>query len=457
MDERENNCKALPFIVFGICGLMAFSLVFSESVWFDEAYTLALIKHDFAEISAILAKDMHPPLYFLTLKTFCSVFGYSLICTKIFSFIGWLSTLVLGITVIRRRYGESASVIYQLSFVALPYSLYFCAQQRAYTWCMFFVTLTALYALYFIKNGKTSSALLLSISAAFASYNHFYAALSAGLMLAYVSVYALLTKKRFLSILFSDLLFVALLLPYSITLIGQVKNAVSDFWLSGIEPLSVVIFGISAAIVALSLYFKELRRVEFYFLYYAILSLQVVGLVVTLCLRPFYIARYFAVEFGVVALLFALAFSQYDKYLKNVAKRVVPICLAVLVAFGFAFNVSFEYDRSAASVAEEMKAAQGDNFTFVYADTSFGVVERLFPKSRHLTLNYKDWYDAFDYLEKINPDGVIGLASDNGVYFVKEKQKKLPKFISEKLDFRVIYSFRVDFNEFEVLYLSCKK
>ena len=47
---------------------------FHTEVWFDEAYTMALVRHDFGEIIRIDSGDVHPVLYYLILKAFTLVY-----------------------------------------------------------------------------------------------------------------------------------------------------------------------------------------------------------------------------------------------------------------------------------------------------------------------------------------------------------------------------------------------
>ena len=102
------------YILAALLSFLSVSLIFSCGIWFDESYTLALIKHDYSDIIAILKDDMHPPLYFLGLKVFCGVFGYSLAATKAFSAIGFLLTLVLGCTIIKSDFGGKTALAYEL-------------------------------------------------------------------------------------------------------------------------------------------------------------------------------------------------------------------------------------------------------------------------------------------------------------------------------------------------------
>lgn len=48
-----------------------------QSVWFDEAYSIMVAKRSASEIIRLSALDTHPPLYYLILKIWANVFGWS--------------------------------------------------------------------------------------------------------------------------------------------------------------------------------------------------------------------------------------------------------------------------------------------------------------------------------------------------------------------------------------------
>ena len=48
-----------------------------QSVWFDEGYSILLAKHSFADLITLTNVDAHPPLYYLLLKVWAGMFGWS--------------------------------------------------------------------------------------------------------------------------------------------------------------------------------------------------------------------------------------------------------------------------------------------------------------------------------------------------------------------------------------------
>lgn len=97
-----------------------------------------------------------PTAVFLSLKTFCSIFGYSITTTKIFSAIGYIATLFLGCTIIKKHYGSKTSIIYMLTVGAVPMMLYFSVQQRSYSWSIFLLHYALLSPCFYSKQ-KVSS------------------------------------------------------------------------------------------------------------------------------------------------------------------------------------------------------------------------------------------------------------------------------------------------------------
>lgn len=64
-----------------------------QSYWRDEAFSVLLVQKPFLEIIRIAAQDFSPPLYFLVLKIWTALFGYSEVATRSLSFVFFILTL----------------------------------------------------------------------------------------------------------------------------------------------------------------------------------------------------------------------------------------------------------------------------------------------------------------------------------------------------------------------------
>ncbi|HEU5122140.1 MAG TPA: hypothetical protein VFT59_04805 [Candidatus Saccharimonadales bacterium] len=64
-------------VIIGVAVAMGVSLGIGlmQSVWFDEAYSIILAKKPISELLYLTSIDTHPPLYYLLLKLWASIFG----------------------------------------------------------------------------------------------------------------------------------------------------------------------------------------------------------------------------------------------------------------------------------------------------------------------------------------------------------------------------------------------
>lgn len=448
------NCyNNLSYIIFTILSLFSISLIFNNNVWFDEAYTLSLIQHNYSEVIEILKSDMHPPLYFISLKFFCEIFGYSILVTKIFSVLGYIATLSLGCTVIKKHFGLGTSIVYMLTIGTIPMSLYFSVQQRSYEWCIFFVTLCFIEALLFIENHKSHHCILFVIAALFASYNHIYALLAVGIIFAFVNIYIFIKNRRLLKeIIISD---ISMIISYSlwiIPLLNQAKSASGSFWLTSVEPLSIIVFVSGIVISAVILTKKENRRLPVIFAIISILSIQFTGLFVTVFIRPLYIARYSVVVSGIFALLIAFG----TKNTKGKFKKALCISLCILNIVCVVTTGMFEYNSSMNKFFDRFDKIISPSNTFIYCDSSFGIMSYYYPKSTHICTYSEPWFAAFDNVECIDKNElVVEIRNYDTVWFVKNELTKTPEYIKNDFDLELVDSFKCDFNTFNV-YLAKK-
>ena len=84
-------------VVVWIAILASFVLVLymgkGQDIWFDESYSIVLAKQPLPELLQLTGVDAHPPLFYLLLKAWGSVFGWSELALRS------LSALVAAATV----------------------------------------------------------------------------------------------------------------------------------------------------------------------------------------------------------------------------------------------------------------------------------------------------------------------------------------------------------------------
>lgn len=95
MHKLKVRANHTVYIIFAVLSLFSLTLIFNDNIWFDEAYTLSLIQHNYSDIINILKSDMHPPLYFFVAENILlhlwilnnsnkNIFGNRLHCNAVF-------------------------------------------------------------------------------------------------------------------------------------------------------------------------------------------------------------------------------------------------------------------------------------------------------------------------------------------------------------------------------------
>lgn len=197
--------KKLFLLLLFSLGLRLISL--NQSLWLDEAISANVVKnYSYEEIvSKFSPSDFHPPLYYLTLKTWTSVFGYSEISLRMPSVIFSLVTVYI----IYLLAGNNAAWLAGLN----PLLIYYSQEARMYSMVTMLLTL-AVYC--FVKKKYWWFNIL-----AFLSFMTFYGSVFLLMALAFY----LLIKKKYKELIISNigiLLAVVILLPL---LREQVQNS----------------------------------------------------------------------------------------------------------------------------------------------------------------------------------------------------------------------------------------
>lgn len=105
---------SIALIAYGI--IMALGA--GQPVWFDEGYSILLAKHSFAELWSLTAVDAHPPLFYVLLKIWGGIFGFSEFALRSFSAVAMASAIALAVSLIRKLFST------KVALVAMPFLLF---------------------------------------------------------------------------------------------------------------------------------------------------------------------------------------------------------------------------------------------------------------------------------------------------------------------------------------------
>lgn len=185
-EEQENRKFNIIFIgIILFISLVLQLLLFIKqpvNVWGDEAYTLTLIKNSWHNMWNIIINDVHPPLYYIILKTATGIFGYkyrmikALSALPIFIMHLWITILVLK----EKKYATERKTsillsLYIISTTITDIFLFLSTEIRMYSWATLFVTMSGVYAYRFYKNDNWSNILIFVATSLGAALSHYYA------------------------------------------------------------------------------------------------------------------------------------------------------------------------------------------------------------------------------------------------------------------------------------------
>lgn len=224
-----------------LIALVAFAniiLIFNNNVWCDEAFILNACRLEtFKELfHYITFEDMRPPFYLFCAKIFTSIFGVSVPVLKIFSIIPAILTMLLGAVEVHRNWGHGkviAGTVFILLVGLSPMGLTKNIEITIYSWVLFFVTCSAIYAYNTYMNpASKKNWCILILSSLGAAATHYYGVLSG--ILIYGFLFCFLLRQDFHLIkkcIFACIITVVGYLPILPFFYYQFSTARKSFWI----------------------------------------------------------------------------------------------------------------------------------------------------------------------------------------------------------------------------------
>lgn len=195
--KKKDKILILNIIII-ILGTIFISLgAFHTNIWFDESYSVAISNHSFSEIWNIGGNDVHPVFYYMMLKIVSLIFGNNILVFRLFSIVPIVVLSILGITHIRKDYGERTGVFFSFLTLFLPIIAAYSSEIRMYTWVMLFVTITAIYANRIYKDELSiKNWVIFALFSLFSAYTHYYGLMFAGIINVILFIYLLKNRKE---------------------------------------------------------------------------------------------------------------------------------------------------------------------------------------------------------------------------------------------------------------------
>jgi len=212
------------------------------SVWYDEAYTMAMMNHSFWGIINITSWDVHPPLYYLLLKAFISIIGENNIFTiRIFSIIGIIAAFLLALFPLRRLFGKTTTFVFIALLSLMPVTQYLGTEMRMYSWAMFFVLGCSVYAYDAYKRNTFFPYCMMTLFAICSVYTHNYAVIAVGFIYVLFIVAIYRKNKQIRNVIISIVICILAYSPWIPIILFQVSRVQNDYWIGAVTPRDILL------------------------------------------------------------------------------------------------------------------------------------------------------------------------------------------------------------------------
>ena len=424
---KVNKIKIMHIAVI-VLGIIFISLsAFHADIWFDESYSVAIAKHNFADIWNITGNDVHPALYYWMLHMVFILVGNNVIVFRLFSVLAIVILGILGYTHIRKDFGQKVGIIFSFLTYFLPVMCTYSQEIRMYSWSCLIVTLMSIYAYRFyisIKNNddkKVKNLIIFGIFSIASCYIHYYALVTACLVNLLLLIYVIKNvkkdKKSLINFLILAVIQIVLYIPWLLFLLGQIKHVGGGFW--------IVVGPINTTVEVLSFQFRRQLDTNFEFniqtiiaLVAAILMYAYIGFRAYKCIKekqnikpallsggvyigiilimlvisiitPILFSRYLMVMTGLY--IFTLAFMMATEKKKWVSIIIWTI-IVILGTISNVTNILINYDQSNMKQIEYIKENIQEDDIIVYSNIgNGGVIAAFFPENKQYFYNGQHW------------------------------------------------------------------
>lgn len=494
--KKKDKIFILNIIII-ILGTIFISIgAFHTNIWFDESYSVAIANHSIIDIWNIGGNDVHPVFYYIILKIVSILFGNNILIFRVFSVVPVVILSILGMTHIRKDYGERTGVIFSFFTLFLPIITVYATQIRMYTWVMLFVTITAIYAnRLYKKDTPIKNFIIFGLFSILSCYTHYYGLMAAGLINLFLFGYFIKNRKQRKNGLKIFIVQVALeillYIPWLFYFMKQVTSVGGGFWIKlkfpdtlfdvlGIQFMGSFsnIFGFCFAIclyiyLGFVIYKCKKEKIN---IKSAIRALIIYALIVIIAFiislkSPILYPRYLMAITGILIFFIAEIMSKEKE-----THITIGICIIILVV-SLISNIEIinnNYDKSNMTQIEYLKENIEKNDILVYSNIGNGAVFAVnFKNNNQYFFNGDHWnieeaYKAYspqmrtvedlDFLNDYKGRIWVIDSSDNGFYNTYFKNKEEYKFISlKKFNTRYPSSFDTNYTGYDYSLILIEK
>ncbi|HSX15098.1 MAG TPA: glycosyltransferase family 39 protein [Candidatus Saccharimonadales bacterium] len=154
--------------------LLRFINISKASIWHDEGYTMMLAPQSPAQIIARTARDVHPPLYYLSLHYWIRIFGVSELGARSLSAILMLAAIIVGFLLARELFGHRVARLSAVFLALGPFLIRYGQEARMYAMAAFLAVLATYLLVRAQRTNRWWFWASYSLAIAAGLYTHYY-------------------------------------------------------------------------------------------------------------------------------------------------------------------------------------------------------------------------------------------------------------------------------------------
>ncbi|MBO5347470.1 MAG: hypothetical protein J6A45_04990 [Lachnospiraceae bacterium] len=422
---QDKILKIMNVVVVVACTCMSLLLCITQSITYDEAYTIGMINRSYVDVVEITANDVHSPLYYFVLKFFCGELdNLQIYAAKLFSAIFFVGHLTVGGLFCRKIYNRKVEFYWLVLNGFMPAMVIQAASVRMYSMGLFFFTLTAFLAYRIYQEETKKRWIEFTLASILTMYIHTFTMIEVFVL--YLLMFALLVnKKRYRSLrafFASGVIAGVAYVPWLGVLWHQMRRwiGVEEGWSNTIEELTfhnsdkflaewfsslenpqslAILFGVALLIYVLYYVRRYTNDTKDFVPYVGMIIAGVVvaaAVIVSISIVPCFLGRYIFPVFGLIWLYVAVGVVEVKEYWK---KGVIVVC--ILLCGASAFRMEWRLDRDEG--ISEYIAFMEENFDeddVIMADIFTDAMMTIYsPEGRYMIYGYKPPCLPFDNLE----------------------------------------------------------
>ncbi len=445
--NKEEKLGKILFIASIIALVYVSYIGFTKlGMWNDEIYSLGIIK-SFSEFSnPYLTNDVHPPLYYLIYEGFYKILGLNpIIVGKFTSLLPFYLIITLAFTKVRKNWGWLTCGLFAFCIITMPQLMNYAVELRMYSWGLFFVTASFIYAHEILENSNLKNWAILTILTIASAYTHYFSAIASFVIYLFLLSQVIKNKKELKKYFASAIIAIISFTPWLVILKQQLTSVSKDYWIAPItinriigyiffvfspknqvisanQIASFSILGLLLLIGVIILLVKSNKK-DSYGILIAI-CVPIIGIILSLLLRPVFHPRYIIPALGCLWLGVSIILSKNF----NNKKIFIPIFIVILLVASVSC-ITFTQNQINDQISDNnktqpLKDAFGSGNLIIYDDSyPYFIMKSYYLADNHnFMLNVtkdKDFNTTANQISSVLQDSEI--AHGNKIYFVSYK------------------------------------